>query len=41
MQRLFKQRVLAPDRVFAEMPAVVTPEHDDGVPIGTNLLEAL
>ena len=31
MQRLFKQRVLSPDRVFSKVPTVVTPQDDDRI----------
>ena len=40
-QRLLEERVLAPDRVFAQMPAVVTPKDDDSVFADTELIEPI
>jgi hypothetical protein len=40
MKRLFEQCVLTPDSVFAEVPAVVAPEHDDGIFGEPKFLEA-
>ena len=35
----FKKGMLAPNGVFAEVPAVVAPEHDDGVVSDTEFVE--
>ena len=37
-ERFFEETVFAPDGVFAEGPAVIAPEHDDGVLVPTGFL---
>ena len=38
-QGFFKEAVFTVDGVFAEVPSVIAPEHDDGVLVGAGFLE--